>query len=82
MELEAEAYATKVLTDAGLITEKLLSDSRWQIKCEMKADLRAGFEPAPGVFEYLGISDEDASELLEYMDSLPRTTEFLRGGAS
>lgn len=78
LELEAEQYALAALAEAGLvIPESLLVDSKNRIYGELLADLRAGFEPAPGVFEYIDFSEAQAEELVTRMRALPRTNKFL-----
>jgi hypothetical protein len=79
LELDAEKYAINAITQSGLqVSDRLLSSSICYIYGELLADLRARLEPAPGVFEFIGYSEAQAKELMQRMNALPPTTEFLR----
>ena len=78
LELDAERYAFAALKTAGLDSWRLSVRSQDYIFGELNADLRAGFKPAPGVFEYIGFTPEEAERHLAKMRSLPKTTAFLR----
>ena len=79
VELEAERYAFDAITEAGIqVSRHALERSQWLIYGELLADLRAGFDPAPGVFEYLDFSQERGERLLEHMRALPTSDRFLR----
>jgi hypothetical protein len=83
LELDANQYAQKALEEAGLgaAIEALKRESQSNVFCELGADLRAGFSPATGVFDYVGMNQDEAKEYVARLASLPRTTKFLRGSA-
>ncbi len=79
LELEAERYTFAALAEAGIQASRYARErSQWSIYGELLADLRAGFDPAPGVFEYLDFSRGRSEELIAQMRALPATDEFLR----
>jgi hypothetical protein len=79
IELDAERYVLTAIRDAEIeISKRLLVDSQNYLYGELLADLRAGLEPASGIFEYLDMTEQQGSELVSEMRALPRTTEFLR----
>jgi hypothetical protein len=81
LELDAERYAYMALHQAGIkIPERRIQESRWHIRYELTADLRAGFKPAPGVFEYLEWGEQKATAYVAHIQSLPQTFAFLRDG--
>jgi hypothetical protein len=81
-ELEAERYAFAAIYAAGIEPgERLLDDSRDKIFGELGADLRAGFDPAPGVFEYIGFNQERGERYLAEIRALPQTDAFLRASS-
>jgi hypothetical protein len=79
IELDAERYVLEALASAGIeVNNRLLIDSQNYIFGELSADLRAGFDPATDVFEYLNMSEQRASEFVVQMRALPQTNQFLR----
>jgi hypothetical protein len=86
VELEAERYALEAIRAARIdISPKVLCSTHTYIFGELLGDVRAGFDPTEGVFEYLEetafhdpeCTVEAGKKYVERVRSLPRTTAYL-----
>jgi hypothetical protein len=86
LELDAERYAFAALQKSGLeIPEKALEESRYYLFGELGADVRAGQELHPEVFDYIGpFWTKHIKQVIARQENgeLKQTAEFLRGQGS